>query len=99
MARAGRRRQGLAGSVLAVRRSQGGTSPGPPWSGGGGSFGVGDELLELGRGGETATQPCDGCAEGVGGGDVLEVLVGLYGEGGALAMVKAAVSQGVSAWA
>ena len=38
-------------------RSQGGTSPGPPWSGGGGgSFGVGDELLELGRGGETATQ-------------------------------------------
>ena len=51
-------------------------------AGGEGSFGVGDELLELGRGGETATQPCDGCAEGVGGGDVLEVLVGLYGEGG-----------------
>ena len=42
-----------------------------------GSLGVGDELLELGRAGETATQPCDGCAEGVGGGDVLEVLVGL----------------------
>ena len=49
-------------------------------AGGEGSFGVGDEILELGRGGETATQPCDGCAEGVGGGDVLEVLVGLYGE-------------------
>ena len=31
--------------------AQGGTSPGPPWSGGGGSFGVGDEFLELGRSG------------------------------------------------
>ena len=31
----GRRRQGLAGSALAVRRSQGGTSPRPPRSGGG----------------------------------------------------------------
>ena len=38
--------------------------------------------MELGRGGKTAAQLCDGCAEGVGGGDVLEVLVGLYGEGG-----------------
>ena len=46
-----------------------------------GGLGVGDELLELGRGGEATAQSCDAGAEGVGGVDVLEVLVGLYGEG------------------
>ena len=60
-----------------MQKSQSGTSPGPSWSGGGGRLGVGDELLELGQGRKTAAQPCDGRPEGVGGGDVLEVLVGL----------------------
>ena len=65
------------------RRSQDGTSPGPLWCGGGqGGLGVGDELLELGRGGEAAAKSRDGGAEGVGGVDVLEGLVGVYGEGG-----------------
>ena len=69
----GRRRGGEAkAEPVQIRRGAGGE----------GSFGVGDELLELGRGGKTAAQPCDGGAEGVGGGDVLEVLVGLNGEGG-----------------
>ena len=37
--------------------------------------------MELGRGGEATTQLRDACAESVGGVDVLEVLVGLYGGG------------------
>ena len=71
--------RGGAGGAEEPRRNQSRSAVG---RGGEGGFGVGDELLELGRGVKTAAQPCDGCAEGVGGGDVLEVLVGLYGEGG-----------------